>query len=51
MKTKENKTKSRYTKEFQYSMVKLVAESHEPISKIATDKKPYIDESSKNSIR
>ena len=33
MKTEENKNKSRYTQEFKDSMVKLVAESHEPMSK------------------
>ena len=37
MKTEENKNKSRYTQEFKDSMVKLVAESHEPMSKIAAD--------------
>ena len=37
MKTEENKNKNRYTQEFKDSMVKLVTESHEPISKIATD--------------
>ena len=37
MKTEENKNKSRYTQEFKDSIVKLVAESNEPMSKIATD--------------
>ena len=37
MKTEENKNKSRYTQEFKDSMVKLVTESPEPISKIAAD--------------
>ena len=37
MKTEENKNKNRYTQEFKDSMVKLVAESNEPMSKIATD--------------
>ena len=37
MKTEENKNKSRYTQEFKDSIVKLVTESHEPMSKIATD--------------
>ena len=37
MKTEENKNKSSYTQEFKDSMVKLVTESREPISKIAAD--------------
>ena len=37
MKTEAKKNKSRYSQEFKDSMVKLVAESDEPISKIATD--------------
>ena len=37
MKTEENKNKSRYSQEFKDSIVKLVAESNEPMSKIATD--------------
>lgn len=37
MKTEEKKNKSRYSQEFKDSIVKLVAESNEPMSKIATD--------------
>ena len=37
MKTETNKNKSRYTEEFKDAMVKLVAESNEPMSKIALD--------------
>lgn len=37
MKTEENKTKSRYTKEFKESILKLASESKEPLTKIAND--------------
>jgi transposase len=37
MKTEENKTKSRYTKEFKDSILKLAEESKEPLVKIAND--------------
>jgi transposase len=37
MKSEENKTKSRYTKEFKDSILKLAAESKEPLAKIAND--------------
>ena len=37
MKTEDNKTKSRYTKEFKDSILKLAAESKEPLAKIASD--------------
>ena len=37
MKSEENKNKSRYTKEFKDSILKLAAESKEPLVKIAND--------------
>jgi transposase len=37
MKTEGKKNKSRYTKEFKDSVLKLVAESNEPMTKIADD--------------
>jgi len=37
MKSEENKNKSRYTKEFKDSILKLAGESKEPLVKIAND--------------